>query len=79
MSIDMMAAQYFFFFTTGFRSPATAISCALFELARHEDIQNKTREEIRTILKENNNQLTYDVLNKMTYTDMVISGTSIYL
>ncbi|XP_065207348.1 probable cytochrome P450 6a13 [Planococcus citri] len=75
ITIDMMAAQYFFFFTTGSRSPATAISCALFELARHENTQNKMREEIRTVLKENDDQLTYDVLNKMTYVDMVIAET----
>uniref|UniRef100_A0AAT9UU42 Cytochrome P450 6AEC1 n=1 Tax=Maconellicoccus hirsutus TaxID=177089 RepID=A0AAT9UU42_MACHI len=73
--LDMMAAQYFFFFTTGSRSPATSITCALFELSRHEEIQNKTRLEIRTVLQNNQGQLTYDILSKMTYTDMVIAET----
>lgn len=74
MTIDVMAAQCFFFFSTGFKSPSTVLTCALFELAQNENIQNKVRQEIKIVLGNYNNQLTHEALNRMIYTDMVIAG-----
>uniref|UniRef100_A0AAT9UTL7 Cytochrome P450 6PZ32 n=1 Tax=Maconellicoccus hirsutus TaxID=177089 RepID=A0AAT9UTL7_MACHI len=73
MTIDVMAAQCFIFFGAGFETSSTALSFLLLELALHQDIQDKVREEINTLINSNPEGLTYDILKDMTYVDMVIA------
>ena len=74
MTNEMIAAQAFLFFAAGFETSSTTLSYILLELAQNQNIQKKVQKEIQTILAENNDELTYDVLKQMTYIDMVISG-----
>lgn len=46
----------------------------MLELAQNQTVQNKIRKEIQSVLESNNNELTYEVMKKMTYTDMAIAG-----
>uniref|UniRef100_A0AAT9UVC6 Cytochrome P450 6PZ27 n=1 Tax=Maconellicoccus hirsutus TaxID=177089 RepID=A0AAT9UVC6_MACHI len=73
MTIDLMAAQCFIFFGAGFETSSTALGFLLLELALHQDIQDKVREEINTVINNNPEGLTYEVLKEMPYVDMVIS------
>lgn len=68
-----MTAQCFVFFVAGFETSSGALSFALYELARHKEIQEKLFEEITTATGVNG-ELNYDSLQKMTYLDQVISG-----
>lgn len=45
----------------------------LYELAKHEDIQNKLSNEIEKIMDEDK-ELSYESLQKMTYLEQIISG-----
>lgn len=74
MTIQQMTAQSFLFFAAGFEPSSSTLSFLMFELAQNTDIQNKVREEINTVLENNNSQLTYETMKLMTYTDMVING-----
>nr|QCY41329.1 cytochrome P450 6PZ1 [Phenacoccus solenopsis] len=73
MSNAMLAAQCFVFFIAGFETSSTTLGFLLLELAQNEEIQNKVRDEIRAVLENNDNELTYDSMKQMTYTDMAIA------
>ena len=47
---------------------------ALYEMALHQDIQNKLRDEIRVIIKNDPKNLTYEIINEMKYLDKVFNG-----
>ncbi|CAG9857619.1 unnamed protein product [Phyllotreta striolata] len=72
MSMDEIAAQCFMFFVAGFETSATTMNFACFELARHQDVQDKARTEIRRVLEKHDGKLTYDAVMEMTYLDMII-------
>lgn len=72
------AAQAYVFFLAGFETSSTTVTFCLYELAKNQDIQNKLREEIRTMI-EKNGDLTYSVLNDMNYLHKVISGSYILI
>lgn len=73
LSLEQLAAQVFVFFIAGFETSSTNMSYTLFELAKNEDIQNKLRAEIQSVL-EKHGKLTYDALMEMKYLDQVING-----
>ncbi|XP_039312340.1 probable cytochrome P450 6a14 [Solenopsis invicta] len=65
-------AQSFVFFAAGFETSSSAATFVLYELAQHQDIQEKVHNEIDEILKKHNN-LTYDAITDMTYLHKVIN------
>ncbi|XP_044738023.1 cytochrome P450 9e2-like [Chrysoperla carnea] len=72
---DDVAAQAFVFFMGGFDTVSIAMCFSVYELALHPELQERLYLENEQVLSENNGKLTYDVLNKMKYLDMVISET----
>ncbi|XP_065205534.1 probable cytochrome P450 6a13 [Planococcus citri] len=70
---EVMAAQALLFFLAGFETSSTNLTYVLLELAQNKHIQDKVRHEIHQVLSSNNDELNYDVLKQMTYTDMVIA------
>ncbi|XP_065206746.1 uncharacterized protein LOC135836078 [Planococcus citri] len=73
MTIQLMAAQCFIFFGAGFETSSTALGFLMLELAQNQDIQNKLRDEINTVINNNPEGFTYEVLKEMPYVDMVIA------
>ncbi|XP_011706770.1 PREDICTED: cytochrome P450 6a2-like [Wasmannia auropunctata] len=67
------AAQSFIFFIAGFETSSTTATFALYELAQHQDIQDKVCKEIDEILAKHGG-LTYNAVNEMTYLHKVING-----
>lgn len=72
--MDEAAAQCFVFFLAGFETSSTTMTFALYELAVHQDIQDKVREEIKSVLAKHNNKISYDSLKEMKYQRQVIDG-----
>lgn len=70
---NLLASQAFIFFLAGFETSSSTMSNALYELALNPPIQNKLRDEIKQILKQDG-KLSYDAVNKMTYLDKVFKG-----
>ena len=70
-----IAAQAMIFFFAGFETVSNFMSFICHELALHPDIQEKLQSEIDSTKEECGGKLTYEVLMKMKYLDMVISGT----
>lgn len=72
------AAQAFVFFVAGFETSSTTGTYCLYELAQHQDMQDKLREEINQVEKEHGG-LTYEAINEMAYLHQVVQGESIFL
>lgn len=70
-----IVAQSFVFFVAGFETSSTTMTFALFEMARHPEIQDKVREEIHTVLAKHDNKITYDSMNELIYMRQVIDET----
>ncbi|XP_063930105.1 probable cytochrome P450 6a23 [Zophobas morio] len=75
LTLDEIAAQSFVFFIAGFETSSTTMAFALYELARHQDIQDKLRDEINTVLAKHNGEITYESIQDMKYMDQVINET----
>ncbi|XP_055697198.1 probable cytochrome P450 6a14 [Phlebotomus papatasi] len=75
MTFEELAAQTFLFFVAGFETSSSTMAFALYELAQHQDIQDRAREEINGILEKYNGEYTYDACMEMKYVDQVINET----
>ncbi|XP_043258935.1 probable cytochrome P450 6a20 [Colletes gigas] len=68
------SAQAYVFYLAGFETSSTTVTFCLYELAMHQDIQEKLRDEILTTIKKHDG-LTYNAVNDMTYLHKVVSET----
>ncbi|KAH8277616.1 hypothetical protein KR018_002239, partial [Drosophila ironensis] len=76
LTLEQMAAQSFVFFVAGFETSSSTMAFCLYELALQQDIQQRLREEIESVLnKVDGGAVTYDALAQMTFLDQVISET----
>lgn len=55
----------------GFETSSSLISFALYELALNPDIQQRVRDEVRHELDENDGKITYELINRLDYLEMV--------
>ncbi|KAK4887706.1 hypothetical protein RN001_003977 [Aquatica leii] len=70
--IEIVAHSLIFFFA-GFESVSFVLSLTCYELALNPDIQKRVYDEIVSVLKEHNGEVTYEAITKITYLDNVIS------
>ncbi|XP_018576951.1 probable cytochrome P450 6a13 [Anoplophora glabripennis] len=75
LTMDEAAAQCFVFFLAGFETSSTTMTFALYEMAQHQDVQDRVREEIKTVLAKHDGQVTYDSLSELKYMKQVIDET----
>ncbi|CAH1998971.1 unnamed protein product [Acanthoscelides obtectus] len=62
------------FFAAGFETSATAMTFALYELAKNQEIQDRLREDILSTVKEHGGNMTYEAMTQMTYLHKVFHG-----
>ncbi|GAB1859006.1 Probable cytochrome P450 6a14 [Camponotus japonicus] len=74
LTLSEAVAQAFVFFAAGFETSSTTATFCLYELAQHQDLQDKLRNEIDEKL-ESHGELTYNAVNEMTYLHKVINET----
>ncbi|KAF5306332.1 hypothetical protein FQA39_LY09030 [Lamprigera yunnana] len=72
---EVITAQVLIFFLGGFDTVSTTLSFVIYELAVNPDIQERLYIEVKDVMKNSNNELTYDNLMSIAYLDMVISET----
>lgn len=78
-TVEEFAAQVFVFFLAGFETSSTTMTFALYELAKHQDIQKRVRKEINDVLSHHDGKLTYDAIQDMKYLRCVVDGKLIIL
>ncbi|XP_046751467.1 probable cytochrome P450 6a14 [Diprion similis] len=70
------AAQAFVFWLAGFETSSSTVTNCLYELALHQDMQEKLADEINKALAANEfGSISYDSIKEMPYLDKVISET----
>lgn len=78
LSMDMLIAQAAVFFSAGFETSSATQSFILYEVARHQDVQEKLRAEISDMLVRTEGKVTYDSVmdvKEMPYLHQVIHET----
>ncbi|XP_055697243.1 probable cytochrome P450 6a14 [Phlebotomus papatasi] len=75
ITFEELVAQTFLFFAAGFEGPSGAMTFSLYELARHQDIQDRARGEINKILVKYNGEYSYEACEEMKYLDQIINET----
>jgi cytochrome P450 family 6 len=71
---DNFVAQAFVFLVAGYETSGTTMGFALYELAKHPDIQQRLRAEVTRVMAKHGGDLTYDAMQEMSYLHMVVSG-----
>ncbi|KAI4471433.1 cytochrome p450 [Holotrichia oblita] len=72
LTTEEMLAQSVIFFGAGFETSSTNLSFCLYELAWHQDIQQRLREEILEVLNRYDGEITYEAIMDMKYMDHVL-------
>ncbi|XP_025831660.1 probable cytochrome P450 6a14 [Agrilus planipennis] len=75
LTLEEIAAQAFVFFTAGFETSSTTLNFLMYELVQNLNIQEKLREEIKTVLKAHGGKITYEAIQEMSYLDKCINET----
>ncbi|XP_076375887.1 cytochrome P450 9e2-like [Megalopta genalis] len=73
MNEERIAANILSLFFDGFEATRLTIAFVGYQLAKHPEIQEKLRNEIRTTIATNDGVLTFDALKELKYMDQVIS------
>lgn len=68
-----MVAQCHVFFQAGHETSSSVKTFCLYELALHQDIQDRLHKEIQAVIQKHG-ELTYRAVQEMEYLDMVVSG-----
>uniref|UniRef100_A0A1I8PR31 Cytochrome P450 n=1 Tax=Stomoxys calcitrans TaxID=35570 RepID=A0A1I8PR31_STOCA len=76
LTLERLVAQAFLFFGAGYNSTAAALSEALYEMAKNQDIQNKARQEVFEVLRQSgSSDISYECTKEMKYIKQVIVET----
>ncbi|XP_050421474.1 probable cytochrome P450 6a14 [Adelges cooleyi] len=72
-TMDVLVAQCFVWFIGGYETSSITLTFTLFELTQNPEVQARVQEEIDTVLDRHGGKITYEILQEMTYLDMVVS------
>ncbi|CAG9133228.1 unnamed protein product [Plutella xylostella] len=76
VAADMViSANAFIIFLGGFETTSSTLAFLLLELAAHPHVQDKMREEVLKVLDKHEGKVSYEMLQKLTYMEMVIQET----
>lgn len=79
LTLNEIAAQSLVFYAAGFETSSSTMNYALFELAQNQEIQEKVRDEIHTVLEQHEGKVTYDAIMEMQYLANVVDGMVLLL
>ena len=74
MTEDFIAVQILGFFIAGFDTTGNSLGLALYQLAKHQEKQNKLRQELQKIIATDGS-FTYENITNAEYLDAVLNGT----
>ncbi|XP_032676574.1 cytochrome P450 6B7-like [Odontomachus brunneus] len=69
---DLIAAYVFTLFVNISDTSNVSLSFVVYQIARHPHVQQKLRDEVKSVLEKYDGRLTYDALKEMTYLDQVL-------
>lgn len=74
LTFNQLASQCFLFFVAGFETSSSTASFVLYNLALHEDIQERLREDVKKAIARHGEKVSYEAVGEMKYLQMVIDG-----
>jgi cytochrome P450 family 6 len=72
LSVEAIVSQCFIFYHAGFSTSPTLMTFALYKLAKHQHIQEKVRNEMETVL--GNEEITYESIQDLLFLNQVVDG-----
>ncbi|XP_034113028.1 probable cytochrome P450 6d4 isoform X1 [Drosophila albomicans] len=75
MSLEAITAQATVFYFAGQETTGSTAAFTIFELAQNPEHLERLQNEVDETLKQNNGQISYDVLNKMEFLDLCVTET----
>lgn len=72
-TFEQAAAQAFVFFAAGFETSSSAMTFALYELAKNPEVQKKLQAEIDDVVRKNGYDVPYEAIHNMEYLEAVIN------
>lgn len=69
---DILVAQAVLFFTAGFESSSSTMAFALYELAKHPEVQQRLRAEIKQALIASGGCVTQQLIDSLEYMQMIL-------
>ena len=75
LTMEEIAAQCFVFFLAGYETSSTTMTFALYELSKNQDLQQRLRDEIESVLAKHDGKVTYQSIQDMKYMNQVIEGS----
>lgn len=73
-TFDEVVAQSFGLFVGGVETSSNVLSFTLYYLAKHQEYQERAREEIAVVLKKYENKITYDAVQELEYVQKCLDG-----
>ncbi|XP_076620560.1 cytochrome P450 6j1-like [Colletes latitarsis] len=70
---EVLASDALSFFLDGFETSSITLSFVGYQLAVHQDVQQRLRDEVLSTIAKHDGTLTFDALKEMTYMDQVIN------
>uniref|UniRef100_A0A1B6M4B3 Cytochrome P450 n=2 Tax=Graphocephala atropunctata TaxID=36148 RepID=A0A1B6M4B3_9HEMI len=74
-TIEQISAHTFSLLIGGYESSTSNMTFCLYELSRHQDIQEKLYQEIRQAMEKNAGRFSYDTLKNISFLDQVFKET----
>uniref|UniRef100_A0A146LKG2 Putative cytochrome P450 6a14 n=1 Tax=Lygus hesperus TaxID=30085 RepID=A0A146LKG2_LYGHE len=65
----------FVFFAAGYETTGSTLSYLFYEIALHQEVQEKLHQEITTVMAKHNGELTFEAISEMTYVEQAINET----
>lgn len=75
MTCEEIAAQVFVFYIAGSESSSSTVAYTLYELAQNERLMDRAQEDIKSILKMHDGELTYESIMEMKFIDLCVKET----
>lgn len=69
-----VAANTMLYMFAGYETSATTGQLAVYEMARHPELQQRARDEVNKVLAKYGGQCSYEAQNEMIYLNMVLDG-----
>lgn len=79
ITTEEIAAQAFIFFLAGFETSSTALTYCLYELSLKQDVQEKARQSVKAVMKNHENEFSYEAMMEMDYIENCINGRKLNL
>lgn len=75
LSMEQATAQAFFYFIAGYETTSTTLTFCIYELSQNQELQEKARQHVMSVLNRGNCELTYESVNELDYIEKIVNET----